>query len=281
MPAATSRRGLGCQRPLRPSQSAPPRLTIATASNAVTSQGDWRGARSASGGVAPLSWAPSGASVALGPSSAVRSNRGEAHRQQRGSDVPRRAVIAGRRGARTAPRRTGDRRPPCPAGQARRALVAITGGGCEIRTREGLPPTRFPSVRHRPTRRILRRASLAIGLARWDGSCAVGGRGYSGRRPLVRRYPAQLPQGRKAARVSGLWRVREGSFSAVGGGRLDVARAVPEIPACAPLPRSSARSTSPSRSARRCCPGGSTTPTCSVARGAVARPRARGSWPAR
>ena len=30
------------------------------------------------------------------------------------------------------------------------------GGGCGIRTREGLPPTRFPSVRHRPTRRILR-----------------------------------------------------------------------------------------------------------------------------
>src|SRR5215831_20614293 len=24
------------------------------------------------------------------------------------------------------------------------------GGGCEIRTREGLPPTRFPSVRPRP-----------------------------------------------------------------------------------------------------------------------------------
>jgi len=30
-------------------------------------------------------------------------------------------------------------------------------------------------------------------------------------RPLARRYPAQLPQGRKAARVGGLWRVREGS----------------------------------------------------------------------
>jgi hypothetical protein len=27
---------------------------------------------------------------------------------------------------------------------------ARTGGGCEIRTREGLPPTRFPSVRPRP-----------------------------------------------------------------------------------------------------------------------------------
>jgi len=34
---------------------------------------------------------------------------------------------------------------------------------------------------------------------------------YSGRRPLVWRYPAQLPQGRKAARVSGLWRVHGGS----------------------------------------------------------------------
>src|SRR5256885_2340216 len=30
-------------------------------------------------------------------------------------------------------------------------------------------------------------------------------------RPLVWRYPAQLPQGRKAARVSGLWRVHGGS----------------------------------------------------------------------
>src|SRR5437667_4715161 len=29
-------------------------------------------------------------------------------------------------------------------------LAGQRGGGCEIRTREGLPPTRFPSVRPRP-----------------------------------------------------------------------------------------------------------------------------------
>jgi anti-sigma B factor antagonist len=30
------------------------------------------------------------------------------------------------------------------------AAAVSDGGGCEIRTREGLPPTRFPSVRPRP-----------------------------------------------------------------------------------------------------------------------------------
>ena len=40
-------------------------------------------------------------------------------------------------------------------------------------------------------------------------------------RPLVWRYPAQPPQGRKAARVSGLWRVREGGrfLAACGAAR--------------------------------------------------------------
>ena len=33
-------------------------------------------------------------------------------------------------------------------------------------------------------------------------------------RPLVRRHPAELPQGRKAARVGRLWRVCERSFLA-------------------------------------------------------------------
>ena len=37
-----------------------------------------------------------------------------------------------------------------------------------------------------------------------------GGILYSGRRSLARRYLAQLPQGRKAARVSELFRVRGG-----------------------------------------------------------------------
>jgi hypothetical protein len=31
-----------------------------------------------------------------------------------------------------------------------RAAAGQMSGGCEIRTREGLPPTRFPSVRPRP-----------------------------------------------------------------------------------------------------------------------------------
>ena len=30
------------------------------------------------------------------------------------------------------------------------SIAGRRGGGCEIRTREGLPPTRFPSVRPRP-----------------------------------------------------------------------------------------------------------------------------------
>ena len=46
-------------------------------------------------------------------------------------------------------------------------------------------------------------------------------------------------------------------------------------------PRSSARTTSPSRCARRWPTTGSTTPTCSPARAAAARPPAPGSWPAR
>jgi hypothetical protein len=33
---------------------------------------------------------------------------------------------------------------------SRRESAGQRGGGCEIRTREGLPPTRFPSVRPRP-----------------------------------------------------------------------------------------------------------------------------------
>jgi len=41
---------------------------------------------------------------------------------------------------------TSSRRPA----SAGRVSASQDGGGCEIRTREGLPPTRFPSVRPRP-----------------------------------------------------------------------------------------------------------------------------------
>lgn len=36
--------------------------------------------------------------------------------------------------------------------------------------------------------------------------------------PLTRRYLTELPQGRKAARVGWLWRVREGPFVFPGAG---------------------------------------------------------------
>ena len=45
---------------------------------------------------------------------------------------------------------------PRPQGQRRNAkapelqVPGLGGGGCEIRTREAVTPTRFPSVRHRP-----------------------------------------------------------------------------------------------------------------------------------
>src|SRR3954453_2323351 len=42
-------------------------------------------------------------------------------------------------------------------------------------------------------------------------------------RPLGRRYPAQPPQGRKAARVSGLWRASEGSLVRKRSDRLSLA----------------------------------------------------------
>ena len=49
------------------------------------------------------------------------------------------------------------------------------------------------------------------------------------------RHPAELPQGRKAARVGGLWRVRGGSFMSVPIGRVELCtvydRAVPPLPA--------------------------------------------------
>ena len=108
------------------------------------------------------------------------------------------------------------------------------GGGWGIRTPEGLHPTRFPSVRHRPlgesSRRSTRRQPRAtrkeyIGTpipgaspGRWDLSREVGGGGSqpgagSGSLSLGPSCGViqRIPQDRKVARVSRLWRVREGS----------------------------------------------------------------------
>jgi hypothetical protein len=49
------------------------------------------------------------------------------------------------------------------SGNTGRVASPQSGGGYEIRTREGLPPTRFPSVRPRP----LGESSKARGYARW------------------------------------------------------------------------------------------------------------------
>ena len=111
------------------------------------------------------------------------------------------------------------------------------GGGWGIRTPEGLHPTRFPSVRHRPlgesSRRSTRRQPRAtrkeyIGPSipgaspgRWDlsrkagrdGSQPGAGSGSLSLGPscgVIQR----IPQDRKVARVSRLWRVREGSSRA-------------------------------------------------------------------
>src|SRR5262245_46472212 len=81
-------------------------------------------------------------------------------------------------------------------------------------------PTRFPSERHRPLgessapedTRNARRGRNRPGCP--PGSFGRAAVSYTRRRFPVRRYLAELPQGRKAARVSELFRVRgEPSFS--------------------------------------------------------------------
>ena len=116
------------------------------------------------------------------------------------------------------------------------------GGGWGIRTPEGLHPTRFPSVRHRPlgesSRRSTRRQPRAtrkeyIGTpipgaspGRWDLSRELGRDGSqpgagSGSLSLGPSCGViqRIPQDRKVARVSRLWRVREGSSRARAMGR--------------------------------------------------------------
>ncbi len=191
----------------------------------------------------------------------------------------------------------------------------VKGGGWGIRTPEGLHPTRFPSVRHRPlgesSRRSTRPAATCNGQRiyptppgwrhsakprpRWDRSRApaderervlpaswsrhrcqcerrrADGSGEAGSGPLVvgvgrrqRARPAsrrrrggassgmvfpgpscgviqRIPQDRKVARVSGLWRVHGGSSHAPriarGRPRRDAARPVmPSTPTAARRP---------------------------------------------
>src|SRR5688572_2918117 len=89
---------------------------------------------------------------------------------------------------------------------------SVMSGGCEIRTREGVTPTRFPSVRTRP----LCESSAGKNTGAQDPphpsdhagpatpphsdhavAAVPGGLARLAHRPLVRRHPAELPQGRK------------------------------------------------------------------------------------
>src|SRR5215813_11903447 len=85
-------------------------------------------------------------------------------------------------------------------------LADQRGGGCEIRTPEGLPPTRFPSVRPRPLGESSAGKLTVQPRARGSGAGSLAARldwRLAPRTALSR----QPPQGRKAARVRGLCRV--------------------------------------------------------------------------
>ena len=115
------------------------------------------------------------------------------------------------------------------------------GGGWGIRTPEGLHPTRFPSVRHRPLGESSRRSTSRLvqqtrnisdapdrvpidRTVRGGGighPCVTGptGRGAGAPSPSGTLSPGpscgviqRIPQDRKVARVSGLWRVHGGSL---------------------------------------------------------------------
>ena len=88
-----------------------------------------------------------------------------------------------------------------------RRLAGERGGGWGIRTPEGLHPTRFPSVRHRP----LGESSNA---GKHSRVIAAADDGLHSATDSARRPSCELPQGRKAARVNGLWRVRGVPFCA-------------------------------------------------------------------
>ena len=116
----------------------------------------------------------------------------------------------------------GDSAPRSPENPGITRIHGVSGGGgWGIRTPEGFHPTRFPSVRHRP----LGESSGAAARAEPQhptGRPAPGhparrrvarpSASYTGRRLPAWRHPGQLPQGGNAARATGLWRVRGGSF---------------------------------------------------------------------
>ena len=85
--------------------------------------------------------------VRAGQDSPRRGAAGRLSKAELTSSAPgRRATEASRRGQ----LRPHDDGGPAPRGDRPGVLPGTGGGGYEIRTREGLPPTRFPSVRPRP-----------------------------------------------------------------------------------------------------------------------------------
>src|SRR5204863_2489139 len=99
-----------------------------------------------------------------------------------------------------------------PSDQGSAASLAIhKRGGYEIRTREGFIPTRFPSVRPRP----LGETSAEKDSGRTGGSHNQV-QWFSPRAAA----PCEPPQGRKAARISGLYRAQGGPFVAWQGQRV-------------------------------------------------------------
>ncbi len=106
------------------------------------------------------------------------------------------------------------------------------GGEWGIRTPEGVNPTRFPSVRHRPLGEFSTAAKSGLGYLTRDRAvvpttpCArpVRRHGfglYNGCWLLAWRHPGQIPQDGNVARVTGLWRVREGSLLSEAQNRLE------------------------------------------------------------
>ncbi len=106
------------------------------------------------------------------------------------------------------------------------------GGEWGIRTPEGVNPTRFPSVRHRPLGEFSTAAKSGLGYLTRDravvpttpcaGPVRRHGFGlYNGCWLLAWRHPGQIPQDGNVARVTGLWRVREGSLLSEAQNRLE------------------------------------------------------------
>ena len=180
------------------------------------------------------------------------------------------------------------------------------GGGWEIRTPEGLPPTRFPSVRPRPLGEssagqptgLPGRPRARPPIADPGASCPWGWLDWP-QTPRTAFIPPTPPgpEGSKGTRTLTGVRgvppvlVRMRSWQATSPVRPERARRSaalrPRRRLCTggtarlPLPTSGGKTTSPSRCARRYAAGGCITPTCSAGRAGAARRQAPGSWPAR